>query len=307
MADWRRDFGTALAGAAVCVKADEMLAEHTTFGIGGPVDLWVEVNDIDALRKVLRFCQISGVEWWLLGRGSNVLVSDQGLRGMVIKLGAGFSTIGVQGETVRAGAAAMLDDIAETAARAGLCGAEFLAGIPGTVGGGLQTNAGAFGRSLADILERVTVMDWGKVQELGRKELKKGYRKAVTPAGMVVTEVVLRLGKSDSRQLIAENQNIRGKRCTKQPSEPSAGSFFRNPENIAAGRIIEQCGLKGERIGGARVSEKHANFIVNSGGASFADVYELVQIIKACVEEKTGIELGEEVQVLPRWENGKRR
>ncbi len=278
---------------------DEPLSRHTTFRIGGPADAWVEVNDGPALATVLDFCTRTGTDWLVLGRGSNVLVSDQGLRGVVISLGSGFRMIEVTETLVRAGAAAQLDDVAEQAVLSGLAGAEFLAGIPGTVAGGLRTNAGAFGHQMSDILETVRAMQAGgagvKAREFGRAELHGEYRRPVVRELVVVTGVHFRLVKG-----VAEAPaDIRARRWQKQPAEPSAGSFFKNPDSEPAGRLIERCGLKGRRAGGAQVSEKHANFIINTGGARFRDVLELAQIVMAVVEEQTGVCLEPEVIALP--------
>lgn len=329
MADWRRDIGDAVARAAV--RLDEPLAGHTTFGIGGPADAWVEVPDVDALVGLLRFCRRAGIRWRVLGQGSNVLISDQGLRGVVVRLTGEFGKTaleegsriqGFKGSRVRAldpwspgplepfpvtclaaGAGALLDDVVEASVKAGLRGAEFLAGIPGTVGGGLATNAGAFGRSLSDVVESVVAVDeQGRVSELAGGDLGREYRRPVIREGLVATEVVLRLGPGDAHPAGSPAESvseIRERRRARQPQEPSAGSFYKNPKSEPAGRIIERCGLKGRRVGGAQVSERHANFIVNTGSARFSDVYELTQVVKAGVEEQAGVLLEEEVQVLP--------
>jgi UDP-N-acetylmuramate dehydrogenase len=199
------------------------------------------------------------------------------------------------------GAGATLDALAAFAEQEGLVGAEFLAGIPGTVGGGLHSNAGAFGRSLGDIVTSVTALDpEGNEQTLTGAGIHREYRQPMIEQGLIAVSVTMELQSGKPEPAAA----IREQRWSKHPKEPSAGSFFRNPRTgdggrVPAGKLIEQCGLKGRTIGGARVSEKHANFLINTGRARFADVYELVQVIKATVEEKTGILLEEEVQYLP--------
>jgi len=309
------------------------MARHTTFRVGGLADAWVRVDDRKALSRVLAVCRDAGVRTWILGRGSNVLVSDQGLRGVVVTLGgelAKIEVLGARGEgpgsgpqplvpspqslSLVCGAGAALDDVAAFAEEQGLTGAEFLAGIPGTVGGGLHSNAGAFGRSLGDVVTSVTALDRdGKELVFVGGHIRREYRKPMIDGGLIVVEATMELSNVERRMSVDE---IRKQRWTKHPTEPSAGSFFRNPEKdgerVPAGRLIEQCGLKGRTIGGARVSEKHANFIINAGKARFADVYELVQAVKAVVEEKTGILLEEEVQYLPgpdesRIQNAERR
>ena len=317
MHDLRRTLSEAVADCAAEVRVDEPLAQHTTFRIGGPADGWVRANDRQTLVRVLQFCRASGVRSWLLGRGSNVLVSDQGLRGVVISLGGEMDRVKVSGADPRSldpsiprslsfGAGAALDEVATAAEKAGLVGVEFLAGIPGTIGGGLHSNAGAFGRSLGDVVVSVTVIDQdGNERELAGAELRREYRRPIVDDGLVAVEVTLELHPGEPEPAA----RIREQRWAKHPKEPSAGSFFRNPETgdrgpgtggrIPAGKLIDQCGLKGKAVGGAKVSEKHANFLVNTGGARFADVYELAQIVKAHVEEETGILLEEEVQYLP--------
>lgn len=296
--DWRSELQQALAGLRATVRFDEILASHTTFVIGGAADMYVVVHELAALWTVVRFCWEHGVKLWVLGRGSNVLISDQGLRGVVVRLAGELAAVECNPHEhwVRAGAGALLDRIVDVAEEHALTGAEFLAGIPGTVGGGLRTNAGAFGRSLADILEEVSAIDRsGAAVELTRAQLRNEYRQSVVDAGLIVTSVRLSLQPGAPRSV----SELRQRRWQRHPKEPSAGSYFRNPTSEPAGRIIERCGLKGRQLGGARVSEQHANFIVNVGNASFDDVYELAEIVKANVEAETGTELEEEVQILP--------
>ncbi|MFO7675895.1 MAG: UDP-N-acetylmuramate dehydrogenase [bacterium] len=278
------------------MRLDEPLAGHTTFGIGGKASLWAELASEEALSVALGLCYRRGIPWWVLGRGSNVLVSDQGLPGLVFRLVGELGGIRVDGNRLLVGGGASLDDVAARAESVGLLGAEFLAGIPGTVGGGLRTNAGAFGRSIADVLDSVrTIGPDGSSGTVTRPDIRPGYRLPVIAPGLIATSAELRL--EPGRPTPAAE--IRRRRWEKQPGEPSAGSFFRNPHGEPAGRLIERCGLKGRCVGAAQVSNKHANFIINTGGARFGDVYGLAQVVKANVEEQTGILLEEEVQVLP--------
>ncbi len=213
---------------------------------------------------------------------------------MVIKVGINY--INIEDNHLLAGAGEELIKVMGRGVGEGLGGWDGLYGIPGTIGGGLRTNAGAFGRALSDVLQSVAVIDSdGRSVVIGRDEFGDGYRSPVIPDSVIATEAVLQLepGSCESAH------EVREKRRAKQPREASAGSFFRNPDSVPAGRLIERCGLKGRRVGAARVSEKHANFIVNTGGARFADVYGLAQVVKANVEEQTGIVLQEEVRVLP--------
>jgi UDP-N-acetylmuramate dehydrogenase len=299
------------------------MARHTTFRIGGLADAWVRVDDRQSLSRVLSICREAEVQTWLLGRGSNVLVSDQGLRGVVVCLGGELAEVrrretgdGGPVTGLVCGSGAALDAVATLAEKEGLVGAEFLSGIPGTVGGGLHSNAGAFGRSLGDLVSSVTVLDLdGGERVLTGVQLRREYRRPMIDRELVAVEVMMELSENrrtsnvECRMSAAE---IRERRWAKHPTEPSAGSFFRNPETgdgarVPAGKLIEQCGLKGRAVGGVKVSEKHANFLVNTGRARFADVYELVQVIKATVEEQTGILLEEEVQYLPGMSEGRSR
>lgn len=298
--------------AGLDIVDNEPLGRHTSFRIGGPAAAMVTVRDEHQLAAVVRWCAATGVKLEVLGRGTNVLVSDQGLNAVVLRLADGLAGVTSRGETIVAGGGALLDRIVDAAEDSGLAGAEFLAGIPGTLGGGLQTNAGAFGHCLAELVESVAAMDrQGRSYVLtadGSREagstrplancgwrLKNQYRSPVVPAGLIVVRAVLRLERGTPEPAKALRQN----RWQKHPAEPSAGSFFKNPPSEPAGRLIERCGLKGQCAGGACVSEKHANFIVNRGDARFRDVYELAEIVKATVEELTGVLLEEEVRILP--------
>ncbi|MCX7732778.1 MAG: UDP-N-acetylmuramate dehydrogenase [candidate division WOR-3 bacterium] len=275
---------------------NEPLARHTSFRIGGPADALVIVRSRSGLSGVWTIAQKYGVNITVIGRGTNVLISEQGLRGIVVKLQGEFCRIELRDNQIYAGAGVLLDEIADFAESHGFSGAEFLAGIPGTIGGGLMSNAGAYGRSLGDIVQQVEVMDnQGIIKLLNRGVLRNQYRESLLPAGSWALSVILKLQQGRAKSC----QEIRSERRQKHPSEPSAGSFFKNPATVPAGKLIEQCGLKGIELGGAAVSHQHGNFIVNRGGARFVDVYELVQIIKATVEEMTGIELDEEVRILP--------
>jgi|UniRef100_A0A7V3PTM7 UDP-N-acetylmuramate dehydrogenase len=293
---WQELLSKAVAESGGEIVFNEPLARHTSFRIGGPADALVIIKNRKGLDRLRKVCLEAGLRIIVLGRGTNVLISDQGIRGVVVKLEGEFSQVEVNGNRIFAGAGVLLDRIAEVAELNGLSGAEFLAGIPGTVGGGLMSNAGAFGQSLADIVQEIEVMAGdGNVRVLKRAELNAGYRQPLIPTGCWALAVVLELSKGAARK----GKEIRAERWRKHPTAPSAGSFFKNPALTSAGKLIEQCGLKGLVLGKAAVSDKHANFIINLGDARFVEVYELTQIIKATVEEMTGIELDEEVRVLP--------
>lgn len=307
MKGWRENLIIVFARTDAEIKFDEPLAQWTSFRIGGPADVLVVVKDEKQLVAVRRWTGEHKIRMWVLGQGTNVVVSDQGLRGVVVKLGGSFGRLAEVGREkdggvlISAGAGMLLDHIAEFAEENSFRGAEFLAGIPGTIGGGLLSNAGAFGHCLGEIIVRVRAVDSsGTIRVLEREELKNEYRRPVIEGSLIATEVVLRLFPGRGEQSVC---SIRERRRRKHAEEPSAGSFFKNPRrDMPAGVLIERCGLKGVRVGKAAVSEKHANFIVNTGGARFADVYELSQLVKAVVEEKTSIELEEEVRLLPDFE-----
>lgn len=299
---WRRRLHEELFG--IDVSDDEPLNRHTSFRIGGPAEAMVTVHSESELGTVVKWCARNNVRVEVLGRGTNVLVSDQGLAGVVLRLAGELAEVRVSDGSISAGGGAYLDRIVDSAEMGGLSGAEFLAGIPGTLGGGLRTNAGAYGHSLAELIESVRVMDrHGTTSDITRTgnaeagglQLRNQYRSSVVPEELIVVSAVLKLRSGNPEPA----QTLRASRWQKHPSEPSAGSFFKNPVSEPAGRLIERCGLKGMRSGGACVSEKHANFIINSGDARFSDVYELAEIVKATVEEKTGVLLEEEIRILP--------
>lgn len=295
--NWQEVLLEAIQDRQCEVFLNEPLARHTSFRIGGPADALVIVNSRDSLIRLWRFASKFNLNFTVIGRGTNVLISDQGLRGLVVRLGGDFCRIELlKDDLVYAGAGVLLDAVADFAELHGLAGADFLAGIPGTVGGGLMSNAGAYGRSLGDIVYQVEIIDSeGNINSLTKEMLTNRYREPVIPAGGWVLSALFQLTPGRSRSC----QEIRAERKGKHPSEPSAGSFFKNPRGFAAGRLIEESNLKGITLGGAAVSVQHGNFVVNRGGARFVDVYELIQIIKAAVEERTGMELDEEVRILP--------
>lgn len=317
-ADWRDELMALIKVTGGQVQFNQPLAPHTSFKIGGPADALLIVENEPTLLAVTKFSQNHHLNLTILGRGTNVLISDQGVRGLVVKLSGDFARIEIIDEPnfalrstpdagvarlasnvrLKAGAGALMDSVAETAEKYGLTGAEFLTGIPGTVGGGLSTNAGTFGHTIAELIEEVIAIRGPRlvVFSIPRSALRNEYRSPVIPDDVVVLWVIFRLKKGKPATTVSA---IRQQRRLKHPSEPSAGSFFKNPQPDSAGRLIEECGLKGFKIGGAKISEKHANFIINNGSARFSDVYEIAQIVKATVEEKTGILLQEEVQVLP--------
>jgi len=282
-------------------RPGEPLARYTSFRIGGPADLLVLPDTADELAHVLATAAAFGTRLTLLGGGSNVLVGDGGMRGVVVKLGRGFARIDWDLIPIRAGAAVQLGRLARAAVARGLAGLEYAEGIPGTVGGALFMNAGAYGGEVAHVVAAVEGLGRdGRAHALPGRELVFGYRRSALPPGFVVTAVRLRLRRdATARERMDE---VRAQRTAAQPhGKANAGSIFKNPKGDHAGRLIEIAGLKGTRAGRARVSERHANFIVNEGGARAADVKALMDVAQRVVWERSGVWLEPEVQLVGSW------
>ncbi|HHT48457.1 MAG TPA: UDP-N-acetylmuramate dehydrogenase [Firmicutes bacterium] len=284
-------------------RYDEPLAGYTSFRIGGPADLLVEINTRDELERLVSHCEREGIPWLLLGRGSNVLIKDQGLGGVVLHLGPDFGRIAVDGVHVRAGAAAPLALVAETAARHGLSGLEFASGIPGSLGGGIFMNAGAYGNEMKDVVVSAEVYQPGEgIISLTKEGLELGYRTSrLQRSGGILLEALLQLTPGEEESIRAKMKALNAKRRAKQPLEyPSAGSVFKRPEGAYAGRLIEEAGLKGKTVGKAQVSPKHAGFIINLGGATARDVLTLIEEVRTEVYQRTGYWLEPELRILGR-------
>ena len=282
------------------VRSDEPLAKHTTLRVGGPADVYVEPASEEDLAAVLVCCRERGWRVFVLGRGSNLLVRDGGFRGVVISLmQPQFSRIEVTGERLKCGAGAKLKAIAVEAKRNSLAGLEFLEGIPGSLGGALRMNAGAMGSSVFEVVESVRLMNFdGVPHERTAQDISVAYRCCPTLKDHIALSAVLR-GKAGSREEVEQRMNdYSRKRWQSQPAAPSAGCMFKNPSSIPAGRLIDELGLKGSRVGGAVVSIEHGNFIVNDGKATARDVLELIEIIRQRVRAERGIELETEVEIV---------
>ena len=279
---------------------EEPMKKHTTFRVGGPADVLVQPDET-ALAAILALCRQYHVSYSFIGNGSNLLVGDKGIRGVVIEMTDPMGNIEVDGTKITAQAGAMLSKIANTAASNGLGGMEFAAGIPGSVGGAVVMNAGAYGGEMKDIIEKVYVLDENGAQlELDRDALDLGYRHSCIPEKKyIVTKVVLELVPRNEAEIRSEMKELNEKRAEKQPLQyPSAGSTFKRPEGYFAGKLIMDAGLRGYQVGGAQVSEKHCGFVINKGDATAADICQLMRDVSDKVQAQFGVVLEPEVKMI---------
>lgn len=283
------------------VLFDEPMSQHTTFRIGGPADVFVMPENYEQIREVLRLCKEEKLPFFVLGNGSNLLVSDSGYRGVIIQMDRNMEEIRLDGEEIHACAGALLSSVAVAARNASLTGFEFAGGIPGTIGGAAVMNAGAYGGELKDVLKEVTVMTReGELLTIPVDKLEMGYRTSIIKtSGYLVLEAVISLKKGDEEAIRATMKDLSERRTEKQPLDyPSAGSTFKRPEGYFAGKLIMDSGLRGYRVGGAQVSEKHCGFVINAGGATAEDVRSLMDHVIWVVREKYGVTLEPEVKFL---------
>ena len=283
------------------VLTDEPLKNHVTFRVGGAADYFVSPESAEEVQKIILLCKEAGMPYYILGNGSNLLVSDQGYRGVIIQIYKSMSEISVKGEFVTAQAGALLSAIAAKAAGESLAGFEFASGIPGTIGGAAVMNAGAYGGEMKDVLEQVTVLTKeGKLLTIPREELDMGYRTSkVEKNQYIVLEAVIHLAHGEQEKIREKMNELKEKRTTKQPLEyPSAGSTFKRPEGYFAGKLIEEAGLRGFQVGGAQVSEKHCGFVINKDNATAAEVRELIRQVSERVKANSGVTLEPEVKML---------
>lgn len=277
------------------------MKKHTTFRIGGECDIFCEPKNAYELAGLIRLLNENNQSYIVLGNGSNVLVSDEGIRGVVIKIGEQMSEVSVCGEEITSGAGILLSRLSKKAMNESLSGMECISGIPGSVGGAVYMNAGAYGAEIADILQSLTyVSREGEIITLEKADLNLGYRKSVfMENGGIVTSCVLKLKKGDKEKIAQDMAEVTKKRVEKQPLElPSAGSTFKRPQGYFAGALIEECGLKGYSVGGAKVSEKHAGFVVNFDNATANDVLAVIEHVQKTVYEKFGVGLEPEVKFI---------
>lgn len=283
------------------IRIKEPLANHTTFKIGGPADYFLLPEEEGQVAEAVMLCKEENIPFFILGKGSNLLVSDKGYRGVIIKLADNFARIEIAGNKVTAQSGASLNVMAEQIAEESLTGFEFASGIPGTLGGAVTMNAGAYGGEMKDIISDATVLDGaGRIRCLNREELNLGYRKSVIQdEHMVVLSASFLLKEGKEEDIRAVMADLTEKREEKQPLEyPSAGSTFKRPEGYFAGKLIMDSGLRGYCVGNAGISEKHCGFVINKGGASALEVYTVIQDVIRIVYEKQGVRLEPEVRLL---------
>ncbi len=280
------------------IRLQEPMAGHTTFRIGGPADCFVELENGEQLKKLRRYLELTGLSFFVLGNGSNVLVSDSGYKGIVLQIGPRMNSVRVEGNRIVAEAGATLAQVARAAMEHGLTGLEFASGIPGTVGGGVVMNAGAYGGELCQVVTQVNVVSRdGELLELDNETMEFGYRTSVIrKSSFIVTEVTFCLEPGDRDVIKGKMEELSARRREKQPLEyPSGGSTFKRPEGHFAGQLIMEAGFRGFQIGGARVSEKHCGFVVNTGNATARDVRDVIDRIQTRVKEQFGVELEPEI------------
>ena len=285
-------------------KAQILLKEpmrlHTTFRVGGPADLFITATP-SAAAKIRHYCAKKDMPFLVVGRGSNLLVSDRGLHGVVLTMESGPEDISIEGQEITASAGVSLAAVSRTAQQRALTGLEFASGIPGTVGGGVVMNAGAYGQEIRDVLKKVTVCTKeGDLQEVPAEMLSLSYRRSIIPEReWIVLSAVFSLKEDDPAKIRSRMEELTSRRKEKQPLEyASAGSTFKRPEGHFAGKLIEEAGLRGFAVGGAMVSEKHCGFVINTGDATADEIYRLIRLVQEKVRESSGILLEPEVKLL---------
>jgi UDP-N-acetylmuramate dehydrogenase len=286
------------------VTLNEPLAKHTTMKVGGPADLFIEPKDIESLKKTMEIIKKHGIKWRAIGRGSNLLVSDKGIDGAVIKLGNGIDHLEINETEIKVGGGYPLVKLSTFISKKGLSGLEFASGIPGSVGGAVYMNAGAHGSDISKILKNAHILfEDGTMEWLSNEEMEFSYRTSVLQNKRpgICIEAVFQLQEGNREDIVAEMQKNKDYRKETQPwNYPCAGSIFRNPLPNYAGELIERAGLKGFCIGGAKISEMHANFIVNTGNAKAQDVLDLIDHVKKTIRELYQIEMHTEVEIIGR-------
>lgn len=280
------------------ILPEEPMCRHTTFRVGGPAQCLVRISSMEQLKRIVPYLRQIEVPFFILGNGSNLLVGDKGYSGIILQISDRMNEVTVEDDRIRVQAGALLSQVSKAALEHGLTGLEFASGIPGTIGGGVVMNAGAYGGEMKQVVERVTVMDkQGETLELLAEDMEFGYRTSVIKnRPFIVLEVCLKLCRGDKEEISLKMEELARRRREKQPLEfSSAGSTFKRPDGYFAGKLIMDAGLRGYSIGGARVSEKHCGFVVNTGKATAADVAEVIQEVRDRVKDKFGVTLEPEV------------
>lgn len=283
------------------IRKNEPMKNHTAFKIGGPADLMLLAVNAGEVGRALRVLHEIGTPCFVMGNGSNLLVSDQGYRGVILKIGEGFDTVVIEGNRIRAGAGVLVSSLSKQAAKVSLSGLEFASGIPGTLGGAVAMNAGAYGGEMKDVVREVLAVDRsGRMATLSGEALAFGYRSSrIQREDLVVLEVAMELCPGVGQEIAARMNELNRRRSDKQPLHlPSAGSTFKRPEGHYAGKLIEDAGLKGLRHGDAMVSDKHSGFIVNMGAATAAEVLDLIRTVQKVVWDTFGVRLETEVKII---------
>ena len=285
------------------IKYDEPMSKHTTMKVGGPCDILVLPESIEDIQKTVEYSIKNNINWLVLGNGSNTLVCDEGIRGIVIRLGNNFSKVKVENNTIIAQSGASIPLVSQIAKKNALAGLEFACGIPGTVGGCTRMDAGAYGGQMSDIVESVKCMDTNtmKIVEFKNSELDFGYRHSMfsDKKNYIILEVIYKLNYGDIEQIDQKMKVNNLARHTKQPLEyPSVGSIFKRPKGYFVGKLVSDAGLRGISIGGAQVSEKHTGFIINKGNATFKDIMDLIKLVQDTVYKKFGVRLEVEPEII---------
>ena len=281
------------------VKKNEPMLLHTSWQVGGPAEYFLAPVDLSDLAEIVSYSSRFGLPLFVFGNGTNLLVRDGGIRGLVVQVGSSFHYVRRKGSRLTAGAGTPMPYLARFAAGNGLAGLEFAGGIPGTLAGALIMNAGAFGNYIGNVVQRVTVVcSDGESRSLGREELQFGYRHSNLAGKGIIVEAELALWKGDPAELESRVDIFLAERRRRHPRLPSAGSVFRNLPGRPAGRLIEAAGCKGMRVGGAQVAEQHANFIINRGDATASDILNLIERVRRLVKDKFNVELKLEVMIV---------